>query len=416
MNTRSNNEPLSMGPAPNQFQSAEFKPVTHAALLGRDYRGVNFELLCEQGDRVKAGSVLMRDARRPAIRFTAPVAGTLVKIERGARRKLVSLQIELDASFGSISHNLPVNQDKASLRAFMLESGAWSSLRTRPFGNIPDPVGEAAAIFVSAIDNEPLAPSPQPIIEAFASEFRAAVNALARISDAPVYICHGRSYTPPVDHSAQLRCVAFGNSISQGLPGVHIHRLCPIGFAGRQVWHIGYQEVIALGHLLLRAKLWMERVISLSGSALQRPRLLQVSPGASINELLANELCPGPVRTYAGSTLCGQVIGEGDAFLGLGQRQIGVVAQTGADSTTDKPAASGVVIPGDRLEAMAPPGIYAVPMMRALQLGDVDRAHALGALELVEEDLALLSSACASGCDYGALLRKVLNQLEEAGA
>ncbi len=65
---------------------------------------------------------------------------------------------------------------------------------------------------------------------------------------------------------------------------------------------------------------------------------------------------------------------------------------------------------------MAPPGILATPLMRALLVGDVDRARDLGALELIEEDVAMLSYACPSRSNYGRLLREVLDQLyaEEA--
>jgi Na+-transporting NADH:ubiquinone oxidoreductase subunit A len=50
--------------------------------------------------------------------------------------------------------------------------------------------------------------------------------------------------------------------------------------------------------------------------------------------------------------------------------------------------------------------------MRALQIGDAERARELGALELLEDDLAPLSRACVSRSDYGILLRRVLDQLE----
>ncbi|WP_277920552.1 hypothetical protein [Rhizobium sp. YJ-22] len=44
----------------------------------------------------------------------------------------------------------------------------------------------------------------------------------------------------------------------------------------------------------------------------------------------------------------------------------------------------------------------------------METAAKLGALELVEEDLALLSHVDGSGTDYGALLRATLDELEEA--
>ena len=196
----------------------ESRVVSRVALSGRDYRGVNFELLCQPGDVVQAGAALMRDARRPAIRFTAPVSGKVAKIERGARRKLISLQIDVDESAGAIRYEPPTTPDRASMRDFFLQSGAWSSLRTRPFGNIPHPEADPAAIFLTALDAEPLAPEPQPIIEAFMEELRAAVDALAGISGAPLYVCHAPEQPIGLADSSQVRCVSFSGGHSSSLP------------------------------------------------------------------------------------------------------------------------------------------------------------------------------------------------------
>jgi len=390
----------------------ESRVVSRVALLGRDYRGVNFELLCQPGDVVQAGAALMRDARRPAVRFTAPVSGRIAKIERGARRKLISLQIDVDESAGAIRYEPATTPDRASMRDFLLESGAWSSLRTRPFGNIPHPEADPAAIFLTALDAEPQAPEPQPVIETFIEEFRAAVDVLAGISGAPLYVCHAPEQPLGLADSSQVRCVPFSGGHSASLPGVHINALCPIGFAGGEVWHIGYQDAIALGHLLLHGSPWLERVVSIGGSAVKNPRRLRVYPGAAISELLAGELDDGPVAILAGSEIYGRELAEGEDFLAAGQRQITAQRVAAELASSDTAAGSGVLIPGESVEALSPPGIYPVPLMRALQLGDAERARELGALELVEEDVAPLSQACQSGCDYGLLLRNVLDQLE----
>lgn len=388
----------------------EYKSASRVALLGQDFRGVNLELLCQQGDKVKAGAALMRDAQRPRIVFTSPVSGEVAKIEFGARRKLASLQIDVDENLDSIRFSPAESDSSAGMREFMLDSGAWNTLRTRPFGNIPDPEGEPAAIFVTAIDNDLQAPAAGPIIDLFAVEFRAAVNALANVSASPVYVCHASGYRPPVDTSEQLHCQPFPDDYRMGLPGAHINALCPIGFAGKEIWHIGYQEVISLGHLLLNGTPWPQRIITLSGNALKRPRYLRVLPGASIHELLADELDDDTAVTIlSGSAEYGRQVAPRLAFLSAGQRQLTALSGSSAESpgSIDQP-----VIPTESLDAFAPPGIYAVPLMRALQVGDIDRARELGALELVEEDLAALSRACRSQFDYGLSLRQILDQLQ----
>ncbi len=352
----------------------------------------------------------MRDARRPAIVFNAAASGKVANIERGKRRKLLSLRIDLDKDQVSTNFDLPATQDKASLRSLMLASGIWTGLQTRPFGKIPDPDGEPAAIFVTAMDNELQAPDPLLIINSYAEEFKLGVTSLAGISEAPLYVCHASSCVLPLEQSAGIHCIAFAEGHSSALPGVHINALCPIGFSGGEVWHIGYQDVISLGHLLLHGNPWLERIINVTAPGLADPKSLRVIQGASIADLIDNESWPGPINLYSGSELRGRLAIGAEAYLGARHRQVSVVARGMADVRATK----RVLIPTDNLESMAPPGIFPVPLMRALQVGDVDRARDLGALELVEEDLALLSQACQSQCDYGTLLRQVLNQLEGA--
>ena len=385
----------------------ETRTAQRVALLGRDYRGVSLELLCDEGDIVEAGAALMRDARRPQIRFVAPAGGKIVRIERGARRRLIAVAVAVDPDAAAVSYAAPSARDAGSLRDFMLETGAWASLRTRPFGNIPDPDAEPAAIFVTALDNEPGAPAPEPLIELYADEFRAALDCLAGLGAAPLYLCHASGKPPVIGDAPNVRAVGFGDEPAAGLPGRHIHALCPIGFGGGEVWHLGYQDAIALGHLLLHGRVWCERLLALGGNAVSRPRNLLVNPGTALDDLLAGEVAPGPLRLTVGSPLCGRVLPAAARFLPAGVRQLWI-----DDAAEEEALGGGVVVPSEQLQKLAPPGILAVPLMRALQLGDADLARELGALELVEEDVAALSRACVSRNDYGRLLRGVLDQLE----
>jgi len=388
----------------------ETRNVSRIALLGRNYRNVNFELIRDEGDSVQAGAPLMRDARRPEILFCAPRAGRISAIERGARRRLVALRIDVDDSLGTVTHQAPGETEALQLRRFLLETGAWTGLRTRPFGNIPDPDAEPEAILVTALDAEPGAPDPRPVIDACRDEFGAGVKLLAGISGAPLYVCHAPGHRlEPGD--GRIRCVPFSGGHSAGLPGVHIHALSPIGFDGGEVWHLGYQDAIAIGHLLLHGSPWTQRVVSLGGSAVRNPRNLLVAPGAPYDELLAGELRDVRHRVLAGSPVYGHPVESPAGFLDAGTRQV-TVLEIDPAAAVDAAPRSAPLIAGEWLEPLAPPGILAVPMMRALQLGDAERARELGALELVEEDVAPLSDACVSNSDYGRLLRRVLDQLQ----
>jgi Na+-transporting NADH:ubiquinone oxidoreductase subunit A len=398
------------------------KATASAAILGRDFPGVRFELLAEQGRPVKAGDALLRDRHRPAIVFTSPISGTLGSINRGARRALVSLTVISDDADDAVTFDLPDEPRKGQVRGLMLESGLWPSLRTRPFGHIPDPAGEPKALLVTAMDSEPLAPNPVQVIAAHASQFCRGLDALSQLTEAPLYLCQVGNADIPTGESKRLRIARFDGPHPAGLPGSHIHELCPIRFDGAEAWHIGYQDVIALGYLMATGRAWTKRVISLAGPAVVEPRLLSVSPGAAIDEVVAGELKDDSVRVISGSVLSGHIARGTEAYLGRHHRQVTALPEANRDRVpwwsagffdTSLGGQPGPLIPTDDFERVAPAGILPVPLLRALLVGDVDRARDLGALELIEEDLMLLSYVCPSKTDYGLLLRKVLEQLHE---
>ena len=398
------------------------KSVASAALLGRDFPGVRFELLAEQGCPVKAGEALLRDRRRPAIVFTSPISGTLGSINRGPRRALVSVTVNGDGADGAVMFDVPDEPSTDQVRRLMLESGLWPSLRTRPFGHVPDPAGEPKALLVTAIDSEPLAPDPVPVIAAHASEFCRGMDTLAKLTESPLYLCQAGDTDIPVGASRRWRVAGFDGPHPAGLPGTHIHRLCPIGFDGEEAWHIGYQDVIALGRLMTTGRAWLQRVISLAGPAIDDPRLISVPPGAAIDEVVAGELKDGDARVISGSVLSGHIAFGAQAYLGRHHNQITALPEANQEHVLPwrKPVFDtalggepGPLIPTGDFERVAPAGILPVPLLRALLVADVDRARDLGALELVEEDLMLLSYVCPSKTDYGLLLRKVLEQLHK---
>ena len=303
-------------PSANDFET---KSVPRIALLGRDYRNVNFELLVAPGDTVRAGDKLMRDARRPQIVFTAPVSGSVVKIDRGPRRRLRSLQREVDDKSEAREFSPPAPSET---RDFLLRSGIWTALRTRPFGNIPDPDGSPAALFVTAIEAEIQTSAVEPVINRYLDEFNAAVHALTDVCDAPIYLCHAPEYLPAIEAIAGVHHVAFDGGETSGLPGLHINSLCPIGFNGGEVWHLGYQDVIALGHLLLHRRPWLQRVLTLTGDAVSSPRNLLIAPGAAVDSILDNEIADGATEIRMGPAKFAETLDPGEAFIRAGQRQI----------------------------------------------------------------------------------------------
>jgi Na+-transporting NADH:ubiquinone oxidoreductase subunit A len=429
--------------------------VTRVALLGADVIGLRPALALQPGEAVLRGQLLYEDRKNPGVRYTAPAAGTVQAVHRGERRAFLSLEIAVapddgparQVEFAHLPRD-PRQADGAALRALLLESGLWPALRTRPFSRVPAADAVPAAIFVTAIDSAPHAPDPQVVLAGREDEFQLGVAALARLTPAPVLLCVAPGSRLAAGVGPEVQVHEFAGPHPAGTPGLHIHRLHPVGL-GRSVWHIGYQDVAAIGHLLAGGRLDVERVVALAGPAVKQPRLLRTRLGASIRELTRGELQPGELRVISGSVLDGRAAGDDAvAFLGRYHRQVsalhegrqrdlfgwitpqarkysvwsvvaGHFARAGGSSglplTTSTNGGERAMVPIGSYERVMPMDVMATHLLRALYTGDAEQAVALGALELDEEDLALATFVCPGKTEWGPLLRRLLERVEKEG-
>ena len=390
--------------------------VTSVALLGADFPEIRPALRVEVGDRVTAGQTLFVDRRRPEIAFTSPAAGVVAAIGRGPRRALDSLVIDLAGESAEFFSPSPGSLSRDGVRELLLKSGLWPAFRARPFGRLPDPGVVPDSIFVTAMDTNPLAADAVVVLESNAEPFRSGLDVLTLLTAGPIFVCQSPGAALADESKERIRCVRFDGPHPAGLPGTHIHRLAPVG-GGRVVWQIGYHDVIAIGRLLATGRLWTERVIALAGPGVRDPRLVRTRLGASLDDLTEGELGDGDFRIVSGSALSGREAG----FLGRHHTQVSVLPAV--HETARLPILSRLLgigrdvppplIPLAAFERAMALDILPVPLLRALSVGDAETAERLGCLELIEEDIALLSYICASNADYGALLRSVLDDLEE---
>ncbi|HSJ98393.1 MAG TPA: NADH:ubiquinone reductase (Na(+)-transporting) subunit A [Myxococcota bacterium] len=415
--------------------------VGHVAVLGRDTVGLRAAVLVEVGDRVRLGQPLVADRREPAWRLTAPGTGRVAAIHRGERRALLSVVIELEGD--GAGDPLPLaswsrSPAPARLRELLIESGLWMALRTRPYGRPPPPGATPRSIFVTAIDSEPGAPRPELVIAEQREAFAAGLRALAGLTEGAVHVCAAPRAELPVPDAERVRLARFAGPHPAGLPGTHIHFLDPVG-PGRTVWYVGWPDVLAIGRLLADGVPWSERVIALSGPLMRRPRLVRTRAGAALDELLAGELERAPARVLSGSVLDGRHAAGPERHLGRFHRQVSAVREASEEPftgerfslsrvfpaswrpgrrfrlSTARQGAAGPFLPVPAFERVTALGLLPSPLLAALLIGDVERAQALGCLELEEEDLALHTFVCPAKLDYGAALRRCLEQIEREG-
>jgi Na+-transporting NADH:ubiquinone oxidoreductase subunit A len=303
---------------------------------------------------------------------------------------------------------------------------------------------EPASIFVTAIDTNPLAADPAVIIAEYKEDFTRGITVLSRLTGSVVYVCAGEKGQIPGEGLPKTHLERFAGPHPAGLPGTHIHFLDPVD-AHKTVWYIGYQDVIAIGKLFSTGKLWVERVISLGGPVVKKPRLLRTRLGAGLEELTAGELAEGENRVVSGSLFGGRTAAGPLAFLGRYHTQVSCLREgreremfsflrPGFNKHSVLRVVASAYIPGKRFafstttngsprpivpmgnyEAVMPLDILPTQLLRYLVAGDTEMAQKLGCLELDEEDLALCSYVCAGKYEYGPILRDVLTRIEKEG-
>jgi len=398
------------------------------------------------GDRVKLGQVLFSDKKTPGVHFTSPAAGVVSAIHRGERRVLQSVVIDVEGDEQITFAQYPAEQlaslTQEQVRENLLQSGLWTALRTRPFSKVPAPEAQPSSIFVTAVDTHPLAADPQVVITEQAVDFENGLKVLTRL--AKVFLCKAEGVSLPGEALTDVRSESFAGPHPAGLPGTHIHFLDPVS-ASKSVWHIGYQDVIAIGKLFTTGQLWVERVVALAGPVVEQPRLLRTRLGASLDELAAGQLKPGHNRVISGSVFGGRTARGPYAFLGRYHNQVSCLGEgrdremlhylrAGVnkhsvlnifvskvmggklfDFTTTTNGSPRAMVPVGNYEEVMPLDILATQLLRSLIVGDTDMAQQLGCLELDEEDLALCTYVCAGKYEYGPILRDNLAHIEKEG-
>jgi len=428
------------------------RAVRHVAVIGVDHVDLKPSMLVAEGDHVKLGQAIFEHKKLPGVRITAPGAGEIVAINRGARRMLQSVVIRLDETeeaeaFESYSAGQLGSLSAEQVVDNLLKSGLWTAFRTRPYGKLPDPTTRPAAIFVTAIDTNPLAADPAPIIEAEAEAFNNGIAVISHLTEGKLWVCKSATAQLPTSSlSAKAVVASFEGPHPAGLPSTHIHFLDPV-HAHKTVWHLNYQDVIAIGKLFTSGRLPVECIVALGGPQVKEPRLLRTRMGACIEELLEGELAEADNRAISGSIWSGRRAAGWSSYLGRHHWQISVLAEgnkrevlgwlnpagpkysflnvmlssfsRGARQpvafTTSQNGSPRAMVPVGTFEDVMPMDMLATQLLRSLLVGDTDMAQKLGCLELDEEDLALCSFVCVGKYDYAPVLRNNLTQIEREG-
>ena len=433
------------------FQQVEpARGARSVALLGDDYVGMRPTMAVQEGDRVKLGDVVFTDKKTEGVRYNAPAAGRVAAINRGAKRALLSVVIDVEGdaeeTFPAYERSRIAGLSRDDVVENLVRSGLWVAFRTRPFSRVPATNAVPHSLFVTAIDTNPLAADPALVIARDREAFETGLDIVGKLTEGKVFLCKAPGADVPAGTNPRVSVEEFAGPHPAGLAGTHIHFLDPVG-PRKSVWHVGHQDVTAIGRLFTRGRIVPERIVALGGPGVQRPRLLETRLGASTMELTAGEISngEGTHRVISGSVFSGRTAAGAVAYLGRFHTQISALPEDrsrhligylapGLEQhsvfpaflsswvnrrplkfTTSTHGSPRGMVPIGTYEAVMPLDILATQLLRAILVGDVESAINLGCLELDEEDLALCTYACPSKYEYGPVLRHMLTIIEKEG-
>ncbi len=422
---------------------AETSPAETVAIKPTDFHGVYIpKIMVKEGDPVKAGSPLFHDKKLEQVLFTSPVSGEVVKITRGEKRKLIEVVILADKTVAYQPFKKYTVSDIANLTAEevkgqLLSSGAWTNLVQRPFGILAEPTATPKAIHVSAFDTSPLAPEYSILFKGQDHFFQTGIDILKKLTPGLVHVnIHTGSELSTVFSQAKGAEVnKFSGPHPSGCVGVQIHHVDPIN-KGDVVWTINPFGVIQIGKLFLQGIYDASKLVAITGSEVKTPQYVRTFTGASIKNLIANNLSSENVRFVSGNPLTGTNIGR-EGHLGFYDHQLTVLPEgnyhefagwimPGANKLSVQRAFGlfSFLTPGREFKvdtnthgeprALVQTGVFEqlVPMdilpghlLKSVLVEDIDEMEALGIYEVIEEDLALCEFADVSKHNVQEILR-----------
>ena len=402
-----------------------------------DFEGVTPKMLVKVGDTVEAGSPLFFDKKRPEIIFTSPVSGTVAAVNRGEKRKILSVVVTADKeiAYKQFSTLDLTKASREQIIELLLESGLWTMFVQRPYGVVASPSDKPKAIFVSAFDSAPLATDYDFALAAEQQSLQAGFDVLGRLTDGKVHLSYNACGQVPQIKGVELH--AFKGKHPAGNVGVQINHISPIN-KGEKVWTLNIQDVAILGRLFLTGKVDMTRVIAVAGSCVAEPKYYRVVAGASVESILGGKFSNEHARVISGNVLTGRNVGK-EGFLGVNANMITAIPEGDTyemlgwamprfnkfsvsraylswlmpwrkyNLNTNMNGGERAFVMSDTYGKYLPMDIYPVHLIKACLANDLDKMENLGIYEVIEEDLALCEFVCPSKIEIQQVLRNGIN-------
>ena len=410
------------------------------ALVPDDFVGVKPKVVVKEGDSVKAGDALFVDKLHPEVKFVSPVSGTVSQVERGDRRKLLSIRVKADKE--QVAREFDVKSD---VKALLMESGLFAFFRSRPYDVVANPDDKPKAIFVTAFNSMPLSQDFAYVVKGQEQDFQAGITALSKLARVELGISKAETTLTDVK---DRQVTIYDGPAPAGNVGVQINHTSPIN-KGEVVWTLSGEEVLFIGRLLRTGKVDLTRTIALAGSEVKAPKYYKVKVGQQLTTLLSSNVVEAKYsqRIINGNVMTGfkttadsylaahatevNIIPEGDdvdEFMGwispFRLKQFSTSRSYWSwlcpkkEYTLDARVKGSErhIIVGGEYDKVFPMDIYAGFLIKAIITGDIDRQEALGIYEVAPEDFAIAEFVDSSKLELQRIVREGLDILRKENA
>ena len=409
-----------------------------------DFHGIIPKMMVKQGAEVKAGEPLFYNKNIESMVFVSPVSGELIEIERGDRRRILTLKILADKTqevFSGAAIDIE-NASKEELKATLLKSGCWPFIKQRPYDVIANPDTTPKAIFISGYSSAPLQADLNYVLQGKEKELQTAITALGKLTPGKVHVSVGSSASP----LSSMKGVELHNVSGPhpaGLVGTQINKVDPIN-KGELVWTVSPQDLIIIGEYLLTGICNPERIVALVGSSVKAPKYYSTKIGSEISTFLyASGVNEENFRVINGDVLTGSkskpdgflgyynntvsVIPEGDdyEFFGWNKPVFDKVSATRAltfswmqpnkkyDLNTNTNGEHRAFVVTGQYEKVFPMDIFPMQLLKACMVKDLDEMEQLGLYEVAPEDFSLTEFICISKQPHQKIIREGLDLLQK---
>lgn len=412
------------------------------ALCPDDFTGVTPKVVVKEQEYVMAGGPLFIDKNHPEVKFVSPVSGVVTCVERGARRKVLSITVEAAAEqdFEEFGKKNVAQLDGAAVKEALLNAGMFAFIKQRPYDVVADPTIAPNAIFVSAFDSNPLAPDFEVALKGEEANFQTGLDALAKMAKTYLNVSVNQK-SSALTQAKNVTVTAFDGPHPAGNVGVQINHIAPIN-KGETVWTIDPQAVIFIGRLFNTGRVDLTRTVAITGSEVKKPAYCKLKVGALLTDVLADNVNKDKeLRYISGNPLTGKQI-SANGFLGAFHSQVTVIPEGNdvhemlgwimprfnqfsvshsyfswlmgkKEYTLDARVKGGErhMIMANEYDKVLPMDIMPEYLIKAIIAGDIDRMEQLGIYEVAPEDFALCEFVCSSKMELQRIVREGLDIL-----